>query len=33
VPIVDLGRHHHFGTAILGANRTVRWFLQLAAAS
>jgi hypothetical protein len=28
VPVIDLGRHGHFGSAILATNQVVRWFRQ-----
>jgi hypothetical protein len=29
VPVVRLGRHSHFGSAILGTDRVVRWFHRI----
>lgn len=30
VPVIDLGNHGHFGSAILAINQVVRWFAKLA---
>jgi hypothetical protein len=29
VPVIRLGRHSHFGSAILGTDRVVRWFHRI----
>lgn len=29
VPVIQLGRHSHFGSAILGTDRVVRWFHRI----
>ena len=30
VPVIDLGKHSHFGSAILATNQVLRWFARLA---